>query len=397
MPALLAVHETAPDDPSIPLQQAHPQPQDPLPQGPPSSQTKRKATQSAKPAESSGKQATTSPENRVGIDSAQQDELTPNSGSAIAADVAASDGGNSSSSSSSDAVQLSGWGFKIARPPGYRNTVAQTPDGKQAGLGAAEAVGAREQEWPYLWYPPEDLIGRKRDTESADEQGLVAEQILHQQQQQQQESGETEAASQDVPVTSTASSGTQTASRTKDLESASTRQIAGQDLQQPAAVSSAGTQDSAASGYLPQLDLLAQFGQGDSISEDLASHALDDAKAAKGTDPALCTSPAESAPAGCNQDPADSDEGESRMMVNLNGAQVLTPDGWESVSSKIPLGTAWEQGNCLTIGMTLQYHMSATSGHITAVTCGWATLDAFAWTIQDMMDLYIRCTGLHRW
>lgn len=393
MPALLAVHESAPDDPSVPLQRAHPQPQDPPPLGTPPSQPKCRATLSAKPAERSGKQATTSAAKHASIDSTQQDELTPTSGYTIADGDGDSDDGNSSSSASSDATEAPGWGFKTARPPGYRQKVAQTADGSKAGSIAAEdEQETRLQEWPSFWYAPEQLIDENRDSEFGDEQRLMAEQILHQKQQQ-----EPGAASQDAPVTSIASSVFETPSKTEDLQSNSPRPSAEDSQQSTASRSAAGALDAAASGHLPKLDLLAQFSESNSSAEDRESDMLDDANAAQDAAASPDEDTADTAPPGFDQALADSDEGESRMMVNLNGAQVLTPDGWQSLSSRTPLGTAWEQGNCLTVGMTLQYHMSASSGQITAVTCGWATLDAFAWTIQDMMSLYIRCTGLHKW
>ena len=393
MPALLAVHESAPDDPSVPLQRAHPQPQEPPLQGPQAFQAKGKTTPSAKPAERVGKQATTSKAKRASADSSQQDESTQTGGSTIADGDGDSDDGNSSSSTSSGATDTPGWGFKTARPPGYRQKIAQTPGEQQAGpIAAEDKQEARLQEWPHLWYPPQQLIGQIRDSEFADEQRLVAEQIL--QQKQQQGLGETEAARQDAQDTSTAGSDFQTATilKPENLQSDRPRQSAEQDLQHPAAnLSLAGVQDATASGYLPKLDLLAQFSESDNSTEGLTGDTSGDASAAEEID-AAPTTDQHSVPGH-----ADSNEGESRMVVNLNGAQVLTPDGWQSMPSTTPLGTAWEQGNCLTIGMTLQYHMSASSGQITAVTCGWATLDAFAWTIQDVMDLYIRCTGLHRW
>ena len=397
MPALLAVDKSAPDDPSVPPQRAHPQSQDPPPLETSSSLPKRKATLSAKPAERLGKQASPSTAKHASIDSTQQDESTPTSGSTIADGDGDSDDESSSFSTCSASADTPGWGFKTARPPGYRQRVAWTSYGQQAGsIAAEEEQEAGLEEWPYLWYAPEQLIGRKRDSEFADQQRVVAEQILHEK--QQQEPGGVEAASQDAPVTSTASSVFQTPSKTEDFQSDSPMQSAELGLQQSAAsASSAGALDAAASGFLPKLDLLAQFSASISSAEDRASHMLNDANAVEDAPAAPGEDASDTAPPGCNQGLADSDEGESRMIVNLNGAQVLTPDGWQSMSSRTPLGTAWEQGNCLTIGMTLQYHMSASSGQITAVTCGWATLDAFAWTIQDMMSLYIRCTGLHKW
>ena len=387
VPALLAVHESAPVDPSIPLQRAQPQTQGPLP-----SQPKRKATRAATSATHAGKQATASTGKRASI----EDESAPKLGFTTV-NAVTSDGGSSSSFSSSDATGTSGWGFRQARPPGYRQTVAQTPDGQQAGSIAAEdKQEARLEEWPYFWYPPQQLIGLNRGDEFAEEQRSVAEQILHQK--QQQKSGGVEAASQQAPFTRTASSRFQAASKTEDLLLDSPRQSAKPGSQQPVvSMSSAGARDTSASGYLPKLDLLAQFSESISIAEDHVSHVLDDATAAEDSAAAPGEDAADTAPAGCNQGLAESDEGEFRMMANLNGAQVLTSDGWQSISSRTPLGTAWEQGNCLTIGMTLQYHVSASSGQIAAVTCGWATLDAYAWTIQDMMSLYIRCTGLHKW
>lgn len=396
MPALFAVHESAPGDPSVPLQQAYPRPQDPTPGEPPPSQPNSRST---RPAKQKAKRASTA--------SSQQGKSTPSSGSATAdaassdggssfssasatADAAGSDGGSSSSSGSRDAAGRSGWGFKTAKPPGYRHTVAQTPDGQQRGSVAAEEEEAGSQECPCIWYFPEQFVGIERDSEFAEEQRFVAEHILQQMQQQGPE--EAEVAIQSAQDTSPASADFSAASETKDMQSGSATQSAEQEMQQAAVyVPGLGAQGAVASGFLPKLDLLAQFSESSGPNEDQVSQELDDAHAAEDS---AHVDTAGSTPAGFSQETLVP---EGRTVVNLNGAQVLTPEGWQSVPSKTPIGTAWEQGNCLTIGMTLQYHMSASSGKITAVTCGWATLDAFAWTVHDMMNLYIRCTGLYKW
>ena len=392
MPALFAVHESAPDDPSVPLQRA--QPQDPTPADPPPPQPNTRSTrlakQQAKRASSASSQSTSSSGSATADAAGSGGGSSSSSGSATA-DAAGGEGGSSSSSSSHDATGRSGWGFKIAKPPGYRQTVTQTPDGQQPWSVDAEEEEAGSQEWPCIWYFPDQFVGIERDQEFADEEREVAEQIL--QQMQQQGPQEAEVVNQVAQDISPANSDFWGASDTKDLQSDSVTQSAEQEMQEAAVnVPDVGAQDPAAAGFLPKLDLLAQFSETDGPNEDHTSQALDDAHVAVDS-----ADTAGSTPAGFSQDIPVPDESLGRTVVNLNGAQVLTPEGWQSLPSKTPLGTAWEQGNCLTIGMTLQYHMSASSGKITAVTCGWATLDAFAWTVHDMMNLYIRCTGLYKW
>lgn len=95
----------------------------------------------------------------------------------------------------------------------------------------------------------------------------------------------------------------------------------------------------------------------------------------------------------------EADETESYTIddasVKLTGAQVLTPDGeWQPLTQKEQPGTAWSSGNCMTLGTTIEYEMCAMSKKIVHVTCGWATIDAFALAVQDMIDVYIKVVGL---
>ena len=84
------------------------------------------------------------------------------------------------------------------------------------------------------------------------------------------------------------------------------------------------------------------------------------------------------------------------MAINLMGAQVLTPDGeWQPLNMKAQAGTAWTSGECMTIGTTTEYQMCAVSKKIVSVTCVWATIDAFALSVQDMMDVYEKVVGLY--
>ena len=81
-------------------------------------------------------------------------------------------------------------------------------------------------------------------------------------------------------------------------------------------------------------------------------------------------------------------------QIRLTGAQVLTPDGeWQPVTQKAQPGTAWSRGNCMTLGCTIEYEMCALSKKIAHVTCGWATIDAYALEVQDMIDVYIKVVG----
>lgn len=152
---------------------------------------------------------------------------------------------------------------------------------------------------------------------------------------------------------------------------------------------------SADPGCLPSIDLLGQFGEpaqqsmeapaaatGHSASTDAEGCA----SASGPTSPAAEVDDAQKMQELCDQ--------ASSATINLDGAQVLTPEGWKPASNQSEPGTAWEHGRCMTIGMTLQYEMSASSRQIVAVKCGWATIDAFAWTVQDVLDMYIKCAGL---
>jgi len=151
---------------------------------------------------------------------------------------------------------------------------------------------------------------------------------------------------------------------------------------------------SANPGYLPSIDLLGQFGEpaqqsmgAPAAATDSASSDAEGSTSASGpTSQAAAVDDAQKMQELCDQ--------ASSATINLDGAQVLTPEGWKPASNQSEPGTAWEHGRCMTIGMTLQYEMSASSRQIVAVKCGWATIDAFAWTVQDVLDMYVKCTGL---
>lgn len=379
VPALLAVHESAPDDPSVPAQRAYPSPADPQPPRPSGKPTAQGGAGLGKLTPSS------TPTKDDDMGSSPQNDSTQNMGPTIA-DAAAADGSGPVSSSSDAEL---GWGFKTAKLPGFRRAQqhvgTQTPKGKLAALASKqEEAGSRE--WPYLCYPLEQLQGWEGDNEFAEQQRWVVEEIL--QGTRQQGSGDQASANPDAQAASSGLGGdtfTEVGSQSEELEQTAEQQR----LQEPAAdVPHAEDQNLVDPVYLPKLDLLAQFGEVGASGGDSSDGRLADAKDADAD--ALPDRPsAGTAPASSSEGPA------VRMAVNLNGAQVLTPDGWQPVTSNIPIGTAWEQGNCLTIGMTLQYHLCATSGKITDVTCGWATVDAYAWSLEDMMEVYIRCTGLH--
>ena len=80
--------------------------------------------------------------------------------------------------------------------------------------------------------------------------------------------------------------------------------------------------------------------------------------------------------------------------VNLDGARVLTPDGWQRVTPASKPGTAWKKGNCMTLSVSTVYELNAVSVKIFRVTSGWSTVNARAWTLQNVVDLWIQCAKL---
>lgn len=83
------------------------------------------------------------------------------------------------------------------------------------------------------------------------------------------------------------------------------------------------------------------------------------------------------------------------VTFDLSGAQVLTSEGeGQRTDETKPAGIAWTHGDCMTFGTTTEYEMSAVSRKIVSVTCGWATIDAHAFEVQDVIDAYIKAVCL---
>ena len=272
-----------------------------------------------------------------------------------------------------------------------RRSMVSTAEGSSMG------VATEENESPRLWHVQGNPADARMGS-TGDEQLTVPQVQRHSSSQQQSatkqnrvSSAESQAqASREALWESTSNRDTQTGPDEEDE----------QDLEGLAGGASSYAEDplSADAAYLPGIDLLAQFGdpETDSASSQVDSHpsAVRDADstAATGKTGAASGTNAQAGREGESQEDANSHA--SSATIDLDGAQVLTPDGWEAASTQSSPGTAWEQGNCLTVGMTLQYEMCAASKKITAIKCGWATIDAFAWTVQDMLDMYVRCAGL---
>jgi len=145
---------------------------------------------------------------------------------------------------------------------------------------------------------------------------------------------------------------------------------------------------------LPNIDLLGQFGEPAQQSMTAPAAATDSASTNAEGSASLSSSKSQAAAVEEAQKMQELCDQASSATINLDGAQVLTPEGWKPASNQSEPGTAWEHGRCMTIGMTLQYEMSASSRQIVAVKCGWATIDAFAWSVQDVLDMYIKRAGL---
>ena len=151
-----------------------------------------------------------------------------------------------------------------------------------------------------------------------------------------------------------------------------------------------------APSYLPSIDLLAQFGKPETRVPEAAASTPSDPELEDTSEDTLAKKDdlrASSTDMGSDQ-VHEPDCKTNDVTVHLDGAQVLTPDGWQPVTRPSEPGTAWEDGTCMTIGTSLAYEICASTGQIVAVTCGWATIDAYAWTIQDALDIYIKCAGL---
>ena len=369
MPALFAVHESAPDDPSIPLQEPYPQPPDSCssqssPFKPPDSPIKARMSQSS---------AANPREQNTDRHSQQHKPSDADTDTDSAAEEEAqSSNGKSRQSWKPRSARLS------ALRQGQKRTTRHISLSETAkGVPVAEGLEASIQAVPRVWYTKQEDAAGVGHTSSI--QGQQVTQTALKQQQQQYATGrvEAESDSSDLSTGGIDSSTQRTAKGRQSVESP-LQQLGGD----------AHDQHQHTDVYLPGFDLLAQFALPGSIEPQDLHHNMAAAYPAEGD------AVDEQAQHVSQVSVDEGDERQSEMVVNLNGAQVLTPEGWQSVPSRLEPGTAWEQGNCLTIGMTLQYQMCAESGKIVAATCGWATIDAYAWSVQDMLDMYVTCTGL---
>lgn len=387
MPALLAVHESAPDDPSIPLQRnfhnaESPPASKPFPPKPHSAPMQQPTNSFASRATSKDS------EGRMG------------GGFGATADADAGNGNSSPRMTKKpQSVRLAGLrqmqGRVLAEEEDWaasRRSTVSTAEGSSMG------VATEKNEPPRLWHvqgnPPDARMG------STDNEQLTVPQVQRHTSSQQQSATKQDrvsgAESQEQAIRQAlwerpSNRDTQTGPDEEDE----------QDLEGLVDSASSSAEDalSADAAYLPGIDLLTQFGDPgtDSASSQVDSHlsAVRDADSTAATGKTGAAS-GTNAQAGATEGEAQVDASghASSATIDLDGAQVLTPDGWEAASTQSSPGTAWEQGNCLTVGMTLQYEMCAASKKITAIKCGWATIDAFAWTVQDMLDMYVRCAGL---
>ena len=384
IPALFAVHESAPDDPSIPLQQAYPPSADPQSGKSTGNRTNTVSQVKVHP----GKQkATPTSQQHTAADQTQQDEPALSSGSETtdADNAASSSNVRSDSSRKPRSIRLKG--LRQAQQKEAQKLAESLP---LDSLLTTEQQEAGSFALPRFWCT-EQLINDDLTAADADVPSSLVEQVAREKQQQQQLRVEAAVNKQDEGDLGTAGLGPSAQRKDGSVGSKQKAKRGAQGLAGNQSHADAHTEPS--SVFLPSLDLLAQFDGLDSDLEDVLDHDMSSVTDATEVNAASRSpDPKDTAAASNDQGPAD--EGSS-MVVNLNGAQVLTPEGWQPVTNKSEAGTAWEQGNCLTIGMTLQYQMCAESGKIVVVTCGWATIDAYAFTIQDMLDMYIKCTGLH--
>ncbi|DBA83865.1 hypothetical protein WJX77_008005 [Trebouxia sp. C0004] len=380
IPALLAVHESAPDDPSTPLQLNYPNAESPLTPKPfPPKPTRTRQQGKQQPA----------------------DRLAA---AAMAADVpehvtSRSDCGNNKRSKP-QRVRLAG----LRQIQGQVSEDEEAWSATQASRQSSSALGlaAEQEEMSRLWYR-QGCPDEARLSSSDSEQAMSESQTGSRAQQQQPEEQRTQQLQSTTEDSSPAGDAKQSSAPLmnddlglqtwQELQASQNAAGASSTTSGPAR-SSTFSAPSADSGYLPSIDLLGQFGEPAQQSMEGAASVTDSASS-DAEDTASASGPASQAAALDDAPPMQElcDQASS-ATVNLDGAQVLTPEGWKPMSNQSEPGTAWEHGRCMTIGMTLQYEMSASSRQIVAVKCGWATIDAFARTVQDVLDMYIKSAGL---
>jgi len=393
VPALLAVHHSAPDDPSIPLQRAYTDTQTPIAPKPFASRSPKQPKPPAEATSATGADA-----------NADVDD-------AVTAEAAGASAGKG--------VENSRRKPKCVRLAGLRRmqeqvleddevqSVLQQYASSASDATIAPAWEAGDKVLPRLLYMQEDVLEELSDTGDSEllhklqEQDTGGKQQPPAEQHRQQDNEKSSVVAESSVVVTDAS---QSSGPPPNEESKSSTDKDG-DLQrgqhseatQAHMFGAAGEQSSSSSDNLPGIDLLAQFGEAetDPAPDQGSSARLTDANVnAVEEDTVQSDAPPQASDNVKEQGHEPSDQ-TSSGTINLEGAQVLTPEGWQPISNQSEPGTAWEQGKCTTIGMTLQYEMCAASGKIVAVTCGWATIDAFAWTVQDVLDMYIKCTSLH--
>ena len=366
IPALQAVHESAPDDPSIPLQLNYPNAESPLTPKPKPLRTSQQGKQ--QPTDNltadAAAMAVDAPEQRVGRhDHGDKKRRKPQS----------------------------------VRLAGLRQIQGQVLADEEAWTASQQSVMFRksssavelpveEEEMPRLWYrqgsPDEARMS------SGSSQLVTSQSEVGSQAQQQQPEERREQLLQSVAEDSSAADAQQSsASFVNDNVGASTTTTGSARYPNISA-------PSADPGYLPSIDLLGQFGEPAQQSMTAPAAATDSASTNAEGSASLSSSKSQAAAVEEAQKMQELCDQASSATINLDGAQVLTPEGWKPASNQSEPGTAWEHGRCMTIGMTLQYEMSASSRQIVAVKCGWATIDAFAWSVQDVLDMYIKCAGL---
>jgi len=366
IPALQAVHESAPDDPSIPLQLNYPNAESPLTPKPfppkplrTSQQGKQQPTDNL--TADAAAMAVDAPEQRVGRhDHGDKKRRKPQS------------------------VRLAG--LRQIQGQVLADEEAWTASVMFRKSSSAVELPVEEEEMPRLWYrqgsPDEARMS------SGSSQLVTSQSEVGSQAQQQQPEERREQLLQSVAEDSSAADAQQSsASFVNDNVGASTTTTGSARYPNISA-------PSADPGYLPSIDLLGQFGEPAQQSMTAPAAATDSASTNAEGSASLSSSKSQAAAVEEAQKMQELCDQASSATINLDGAQVLTPEGWKPASNQSEPGTAWEHGRCMTIGMTLQYEMSASSRQIVAVKCGWATIDAFAWSVQDVLDMYIKCAGL---
>ena len=382
IPALQAVHESAPDDPSIPLQLNYPNAESPLtpkPFPPKPPRTSQQGKQH-RPATDAAAMAVDAPEHRASRhDHGDKKRRKPQS------------------------VRLAGLrqiqGQALADEEAW--TASQQSVMSRKSSSAVE-LPVEEEEMPRLWYR-QGSSDEARMNSSNSEMGMSQSEVGSQAQQQQPEQQckqQLQSVTEDSSLAADAQQSSASPVNTDLGLQTWPQPEASQSAKGTSSTTGGSTSNSSFSapstdpGYLPSIDLLGQFGEPAQQSMKAPAAAADSASNnAEGS----------ASPLGPKSQAAAVDDAQkmqelydqaSSATINLDGAQVLTPDGWKPASNQSEPGTAWEHGRCMTIGMTLQYEMSASSRQIVAVKCGWATIDAFAWSVQDVLDMYIKCAGL---